>query len=61
MCKSPCLLPQRSHPLTRHHRNLPAHSPVAQCLVDEAELTGLSARERELAIKRAKNREAARR
>lgn len=32
-----------------------------QCLVDEAELAGLSAKERELAIKRAKNREAARR
>lgn len=32
-----------------------------QCMVDEAELAGLSAKERELAIKRAKNREAARR
>ncbi|PRW60569.1 Transcription factor AP-1 [Chlorella sorokiniana] len=32
-----------------------------ECLLDEAELEGLSAKERELAIKRARNREAARR
>ncbi|KAI7843080.1 hypothetical protein COHA_003251 [Chlorella ohadii] len=38
-----------------------AHHQRDECLVDEAELAGLSAKERELAIKRAKNREAARR
>lgn len=67
VCK-PCSRPQRCASCVCFPKDgipicgtIGACLPVAQCLIDEAELAGLSARERELAIKRAKNREAARR